>query len=147
MVDHMWALFHDFTFALRQLRQHRVYALTAILSMALGIGATAAVYSVLYGVLVDPYPYRDAAHLAFINLYDKAGHAQGDFYFTPAEIDQLRTAKSVSEIMAHRDVTMTSTEGDLPLTTKVLEVSGNTFQFLGAPPIMGRTFTAAETPE
>ena len=143
----MWALFHDFTFALRQLRQHRVYALTAILSMALGIGATAAVYSVLYGVLVDPYPYRDAAHLAFINLYDKAGHAQGDLFFTMAEIDQLRTAKSVAEIMAHRDVPMTSTEGELPQTTKVLEVSGNAFEFLGAPPIMGRNFTASEAPE
>ena len=67
--------------------------------------------------------------------------------FTPAEIDQLRTAKSVSEIMAHRDVIMTSTEGELPQTTKVLEVSGNTFSFLGAPPIMGRTFTAAEAPQ
>jgi predicted permease len=143
----MWTLFHDFNFALRQLRQHRVYALTAILSMALGIGATAAVYSVLYGVLVDPYPYRDASHLAFVNLYDKAGHPHGDIFFTLAEIDQLRTAKSLSEIMAHRDITMTSTEGELPQSAKVLEVTGNAFEFLGAPPIMGRTFTAAEAPE
>jgi predicted permease len=143
----MRALFPDLTFALRQLRQHQLYALTAILSMALGIGATAAVYSVLYGVLVDPYPYRDAAHLAFINLYDKAGHPEGDIFFTRAEIDQLRTAKSVAEIMAHRDISMTSTEGELPQTAKVLEVSGNTFQVLGAPPVMGRTFTASEAPE
>src|SRR5450631_1120971 len=141
------ALFQDLSFALRQLVRHRVYAITAVASMALGIGATAAVYSVLYGVLVDPYPYRDASHLAFVNLYDKAGHPHGDIFFTLAEIDQLRTAKSLSEIMAHRDITMTSTEGELPQSAKVLEVTGNAFQFLGAPPIMGRTFTAAEAPE
>lgn len=52
----MPALFADLAFALRQLVNHRVYAITAIVSMALGIAATAAVYSVLYGVLIDPYP-------------------------------------------------------------------------------------------
>jgi hypothetical protein len=69
----MPALFADLAFALRQLVNHRVYAITAIVSMALGIAATAAVYSVLYGVLIDPYPYRDANHIALVNLYDKAG--------------------------------------------------------------------------
>ena len=49
-------LFGTPSFALRQLANHRVYAITAIVSMALGIAATAAVYSVLYGVLIDPTP-------------------------------------------------------------------------------------------
>ena len=52
----MSALFSDLAFALRQLFKHRVYAVTAIVSMALGIAATTAVYSVLYGVLIDPIP-------------------------------------------------------------------------------------------
>ena len=52
----MLTLFRDISFARRQIAKHHVYALTAILSMALGIGATAAVYSVLSGVLIDPYP-------------------------------------------------------------------------------------------
>jgi hypothetical protein len=50
----MPALFADLAFTLRQLVNHRVYAITAMVSMALGITATAAVYSVLYGVLIDP---------------------------------------------------------------------------------------------
>ncbi len=54
--------------ALRQLRRHPLYAVTAILSIALGIGATTAVYSVLHGVLVDPYPYADANRIAFMTV-------------------------------------------------------------------------------
>ena len=67
----MFTLFRDISFARRQIARHHVYALTAILSMALGIGATAAVYSVLYGVLIDPYPYRDADRIAFITIQNK----------------------------------------------------------------------------
>ena len=69
-------LSRDISFALRQLARHRVYALTAILSLALGIGATAAVYSVLYGVLIDPYPYRDANRIAFIEVTNKEGQGR-----------------------------------------------------------------------
>jgi hypothetical protein len=67
----MSTLFRDISFAARQLAKHRLYAMTAIVSMALGIGATAAVYSVLYGVLIDPYPYRNADRIAFITAIDK----------------------------------------------------------------------------
>jgi hypothetical protein len=103
----MPTLFSDLAFACRQLVSHRVYAITAIVSMALGIAATAAVYSVLYGVLIDPYPYRDANHIALVNIYDKQG-SEGDVPFTMAEIQQLRKARSLSAVMARRNVTMTS---------------------------------------
>src|SRR5260370_29935250 len=100
--------------------------------------------SVLYGVLVDPYPYREANRVAFVNLYDKAGHPQGDIYFTMAQVDELRGAKSVGEVIAQRDVDMTSTDAELPQSTKVLQITGNGFEFLGAPPMLGRTFAASE---
>src|SRR5260370_39369931 len=103
--------------------------------------------SVLYGVLVDPYPYREANRVAFVNLYDKAGHPQGDIYFTMAQVDELRGAKSVGEVIAQRDVDMTSTDAELPQSTKVLQITGNGFEFLGAPPMLGRTFAASEAPE
>jgi hypothetical protein len=67
----MRTLLADLAFALRQLIKHRVYAITAIVSMALGIAATAAVYSVLHAVLIDPFPYQDANRIAVINLHDK----------------------------------------------------------------------------
>jgi predicted permease len=141
----MFTLFQDISFALRQLTKHRVYALTAILSMALGIGATTAVYSVLYGVLIDPYPYRDADRIAFITIENKQGR-DGDIPFTLSEIDQLRQAKSVEGVLAQNDASMVATDGDIPQSVKVLEMTGNGLQFLGAPPLMGRFFTAAEAP-
>jgi predicted permease len=142
----MPTLFSDLAFAVRQLMSHRVYAITAIVSMALGIAATAAVYSVLYGVLIDPYPYRDASHIALVNIYDKQG-SEGDIPFTLAEIQQLRKAKSLSEVMARRTVTMTATGGDLVTTARAYQFSGNGLDFLGAPAMLGRLWTTSEVPE
>jgi len=138
-------LIQDLTLALRQLSKHRVYALTAILSMALGIGATAAVYSVLYGVLIDPYPYRDAGRIAFITVQNRQGRG-GEIFLTLAELDQLRRSKSVEDVFAQNDTSMVATDGEIPQSVKVLELTGNGLQFLGAPPLMGRVFTAAEAP-
>ena len=138
-------LFRDISFALRQLLRHRVYAVTAILSLALGIGATAAVYSVLYGVLIDPYPYHDANRIAFIEMHGKQGQGN-QLRFTVAQLDQLRQAQSVEDVMAQDRTYMVATDGDLPLSVPVLRMTGNAFQFLGAPPILGRLFTASEAP-
>lgn len=138
-------LFQDLSFALRQLIRHRVYALTAVLSMALGIGATAAVYSVLYGVLIDPYPYRDAGRLAFITIHYKQGN--GEIFFTLPELDQLRQAKTVEDVLGQDDESMVATDGEIPQSVKVLQITGSGFQVLGAPPLMGRFFTAADAPE
>ena len=138
-------LARDLSFALRQLVRHRIYAVVAIASMALGIGATAAVYSVLYGVLVDPYPYRDAKRLAFVTVRDKRG--RGEIPFTLAEGDQLRRTKAVDDALLQNDESMVATDGEIPQSVKVLEVSSGGMQVLGAPPLMGREFTAAEAKE
>ena len=138
-------LSQDLSYAFRQLVRHRIYALTAIASMALGIGATAAVYSVLYGVLIDPYPYRDAKRLAFVTIRTKQG--RGEIPFTVAEADQLQKTKSVESVLLQDDASMVATDGEIPQSVKVLEISGGGFQVLGAPPLMGREFTAAEARE
>ena len=137
--------FQDLSFALRQLVRYRIYALTAIASMALGIGATAAVYSVLYGVLIDPYPYRDANRLAFVTIRTK--HGNGEIPFTLAEADQLRQMKSIEDVLSQHDESMIATDGEIPQSVKVLDISGSGFQVLGAPPMLGRLFTASEAPE
>ncbi len=127
--------FRDLSFALRQLFRHRVYALTAIASMALGIGATAAVYSVLYGVLIDPYPYRNADRLAFITVHSRQG--QGEIPFTLAEADQLRQSRSVEAVLSQHDESMVATDGEIPQSVKVLEISGGGFQVLDTDPLWG----------
>ena len=132
----------DLSFAFRQLIRHRVYAISAIISMALGIGATAAVYSVLYGVLIDPYPYRDADHLAFVTL--RTAQGRGEIPFTLAETDQLRQTQYIEDVLSQRDDPMIATDGEIPQSVKVLEINGSGFQVLGAPPFMGRLFSSAE---
>jgi len=112
--------------------------------MALGIGATAAVYSVLYGVLIDPYPYRDANRLAFITFQTKQG--RGEIPFALAELDHFRQTRSVESILAQNDESMVATDGEIPQSVKVLEISSGGFDVLGAPPLMGRLFTASEAP-
>ncbi|HEY6375445.1 MAG TPA: ADOP family duplicated permease, partial [Edaphobacter sp.] len=60
--------------------------------------------------------------------------------------DQLRQTKSIEDIFAQNDTSMVATDGEIPQSVKVLEMTGNSLQFLDAPPLMGRVFTAAEAP-
>src|SRR5271163_4806218 len=64
----MQVLRQDLRYAFRQLRKHPGFAMTAILTLALGIGATTTVFSVAYGVLIDPFPYKDVPTLATLKL-------------------------------------------------------------------------------
>src|SRR4051812_4474671 len=104
-VNIMFPLFQDISFARRQITKHHIYALTAIVSMALGIGATTAVYSVLYAVLIDPYPYRDAGRIAFVTIQNKQGFGR-DIPLTLSELNQLRQARSVEDAFAQNDASM-----------------------------------------
>jgi hypothetical protein len=53
------------------LRKSPGFAVTAVLSLTLGIGATTAIFSVVYSILLDPYPYRDADRMVHVELRDK----------------------------------------------------------------------------
>ncbi len=58
----------DLRYAFRKLRRDRGFAIAGVLTLALGIGATTAVFSVAYGVLIDPFPYKDVHTLATPSL-------------------------------------------------------------------------------
>ena len=68
----MTALIGDCRYAARELRRRPGFALTAVLSLALGIGATSAVFSVVYGVLINPFPYVGADRMMQLALRDNA---------------------------------------------------------------------------
>ena len=73
----MQTLLQDLRFTFRQLLKSPGFSLTAILSLALGIGATTAVFSVIYAILMNPYPYAAPDRMIHMRLLDNAQQERG----------------------------------------------------------------------
>jgi hypothetical protein len=142
----MGTLWRDVEFTVRLLRKSPGFALTAILSLALGIGATTAVFSVVYAVLVNPYPYRDSDRLVYIQLRDKAGNERGMGY-SAAQVRQLRQVDAVESVIPMNDWSLTTTDGDLPEDVEAIYIGLNGMAPLGVPPLAGRTLIESDAPE
>src|ERR1700758_2321538 len=95
----MLTFLQDVRFAFRQFASHPGFALTAILSLALGIGATVSVFSIVYAVLMNPWPYAGADRICNLWLLDKAGNPDNWGGLTGPQIRQLRQAHSVEDVM------------------------------------------------
>ena len=79
----------DLRYSLRQLIKRPGFTLTAVISLALGIGAATAVFSVIYAALVDPYPFPSADRIVRMTVRTKAGSVEW-INSTPPQIQQLR---------------------------------------------------------
>ena len=141
----MESVLQDLRFTVRQLLKNRSFTLTAILSLALGIGATTAVFSVVYGVLLDPYPYKDNNRMVHVQLLDKDGHVLGLVFNTGSELAELKQAKCVDDIFMQGGSTVTMTGDQIPVSVQLGEYTPNLFTYMGVPPLLGRQFTAADT--
>ena len=84
----MGSVVADLRYATRELRRRPGFAVTAVLSLALGIGATSAVFSVVYGVLINPFPYVGADRMMQLALRDNAGQFRYPG-MTGAQLEQL----------------------------------------------------------
>src|SRR5260370_18174495 len=85
-------MLQDLLFSLRELRKHPGIAITAILSLTLGIGATTAVFSVIYGLLVNPYPYLGADRMIELTVINENGNIRGVALNGP-DLNTIRTQK------------------------------------------------------
>ncbi len=109
----MSSVIADLRYAAREFRRRPGFALTAILSLALGIGATSAVFSVVYGVLINPFPYVGSERMMQLGLRDTAGRFRYPGT-TGAQLEQLRQARSVESVVAEDGWNLTTTDGDIP---------------------------------
>ena len=140
----MQSVRQDLRFTVRQLLKHKSFTLTAVLSLALGIGATTAVFSVVYGVLMDPYPYKDANRMVHVRLLDKDGKPVGLVFNTGPELAELKQAKCVDDIFMQGGNTVTMTGDQIPVSVQLGEFTPNLFEYMGVPPLLGRQFTSAD---
>jgi len=141
----MQTMLQDLRYGLRQLRKSPGFTATAILSLALGIGATTAVFSVVYAVLMDPYPYADSDRMIHLVSKTKAGEDRW-LYLTASQYQQYRQAKSVDIAVAedHWDLTTT---GELPENVQVDYLTGEGFNYFGVPALLGRGLIPSDAPE
>jgi putative ABC transport system permease protein len=141
----MQSLISDLRYSARELRKRPSFTLTAVLSLALGIGATTAVFSVIYAVLIDPYPYPDADRMMEIHLLDKEGNDRVTGYSGP-EIAQLRRLTSFESVVAMQGWSLTTTDGDLPEDVRSLSISPESPNHWGVPAMLGRWLIPSDAP-
>jgi predicted permease len=136
-------LLQDIRFAFRQFRQAPGFVLAAILSLTLGIGATTAIFSVVYAILFDPYPYRDANRMVHVELRDKSG--QGPLLFVNGtEYPQLRAASSIDDVFLQQNKQENLTGDQFPISVQVGIYSPNLFDYMGVPLTLGRGFSKSD---
>ncbi len=133
----MQTLLQDFRYSFRQLRKSPGFTLTAVISLALGIGATTAVFSVVYAVLMDPYPYANSDRMAHLVVQTKAGQ---DRYIalTGRQIQQLRQSPVIEGFIGFDYRNETVTGHEFPEDVQATVFTSNAFDFFGVPPAIGR---------
>ena len=141
----MRTLMQDVRSAFRQFLKSPGFAISAILSLMLGIGATTAIFSVVYGVLLDPYPYKDASRMVHVELRDKNGRGPL-LIVNGTQAQELRKASSIDDVFLQDEKQENLTGEKFPVTVNVGLYSPNMFDYMGVPPLLGREFSPADAP-
>ncbi|HWZ44410.1 MAG TPA: ABC transporter permease [Candidatus Saccharimonadales bacterium] len=132
----------DLRFGLRMLRKNPGFSLTAILTLALGIGANTAIFTVTSAVLLKPLPYRDSNRLVVIEPRRKDSPAGSSGSFSLGRYEQVRDrSRSFSGITVGASDTLNLTGRGEPVQAQVARVTPNALAVLGLQPQLGQTFT------
>ena len=138
----MHALAQNFRSASRQLRQAPGFTLTVVLTLALGIGATTAIFSLVEGVLLRPLPFRDADRLVLLGDHLGAGLKIG---ITAREIETYsRATRAFSSLGGYTTANYEFSGGATPEQVRAGRLTASVFPTLGVAPMLGRVFTAQE---
>src|SRR5262249_39880248 len=140
----MHSIWQDVRYAARGLRKQPAFAGLAMLALALGIGAATTIFSVIQGVLLDPYPmYAHIDRLVQVEVLDPTRPPDGGRYYfrLPEFLEYQRQVQSFEDVIAGTgdDVLWSNGEGTEQFDGSL--VSGNMFAFLGVPAALGRTLT------
>ena len=130
----MFDVDRDLRFAFRQLLKARGFTAVVVLTLALGIGASTAIFNVTYNVVLDPYPYRDSHEIGVLSIRSVEGNRSVAMRYS--DYPQVARLPSVSESMASTWTRATAT-GDMNTEViKLVQLSGSAWQFLGMPALL-----------
>ena len=127
----------DVGYAVRSFRRSPAFTFVAVLSLMLGIGATTAIFSVIYGILIAPYPYAKPEEIWAPSVCGQDG--RGGRAYLPGELRRLAELPVFADVMATSIETVLMTGEFAPESFNGVLLSGNAFNFLGVPPVAGRT--------
>ena len=139
----MQSFLQDLRYAVRQLRKSPGFGATVIATLALSIGITAAVFSVLYAMLIRPLPYGQPERIVALETRSPEGYTQPASY--PEYVDWRRLSHGFSALAGYSDFSSVNFEGPAgPIALHAVRGTDNFFDVFGVSPILGRTFAAGE---
>jgi len=138
----MIGLAQDVRYALRQLRKSPSFTAVTVLTLALGIGANTAIFSVVNGVLLNPLPFQHASRI--VSMFEETQNfAKGSISY-PNFLDWQRDNRSFEGMAAYRATDGSITGVGEPENVQAERVSANFFPILGVNPVLGRIFSSEE---
>lgn len=144
----MNGLFQDCRYAVRQFAKSPGFAITAVISIMLGIGATTAIFSVIYGVLIDPYPYKDANRMVHVEMRSPEDGDRGPLLVVNGvEYQELRKVSAIDDVFLQQQRQEILTGDSFPVSVNAGQYSPNLFTYMGVPPLLGREFSPADVPD
>ena len=142
----MTNLWHDIRFALRQLRKSPGFTLTAVLTLAFGVGATTAIFSIVEGVLLRPLPFHAPSRLVALgDRLEGVDYGAGGFGVTaPGVRTYIRDTSAFSSLGGYTPTTYELSGVGTPTQINAARLTAGIFPTLGVSPLMGRPFTEQE---
>src|SRR5437588_9156843 len=130
----------DLRYELRSLGRSRAFAAVAIATLGLGIGAWTAILSVMYNVLLEPFPYKDPGRMVFLQIHDTAqGQERGRQGYTSNELLEFAEQNHVFDgVIAASDDLVLYKQGEGVQLLYGAHVTPGTFEFFGMPALYGR---------
>src|SRR6266550_4270207 len=128
----------DCRYALRQLRKNPGFTAVAVLTLALGIGVTTAIFSVVYGVLLRPLPYRDSDRI--MAIFEVTSKGRPSRLADPNFDDFRDQSRSFQAIAKYTDGIASVSGASQPTRTAVAAVSPDFLKVFGVQPFLGRDF-------
>ena len=134
----------DVRFAARGMRRSPSVSALAALSLALGIMAATAIYSVVYGVILEPFPYKDVDSLMSVKVWDPGGRGWRTYYTTDQFLEIAERNTIFDSVIASTISDVLWTGAAEPQRLRGNYGTTNTFQTMGVAPLIGRAITPAD---